>query len=306
MGRIAYSIKYYHASGVSFKAGVDSLLYAWNRVLSTYIEDSEISQFNKDSCHTFRSPYFYPVLEASREVYEASRGAFDPTVGPLVNAWGFGPDKKYDPDSSHIDSLRRFVGFEKIVFDKESVCKTTGGVQLDFSAIAKGYAVDVVTAYLQSKGVDNLLVEIGGEVMCKGAKEQGKPWRTAIEHPAVEVYERKLYAVAEVQDMAIATSGNYRNYFVRNGRKMVHTIDPKTGYPVVHSLLSATVFAKSCMIADAYATACMVMGLEKAKQMANANEHVHVYLIYESDAGTLATYASGDVENAIKLIDVEN
>jgi thiamine biosynthesis lipoprotein len=306
MGRIAYSIKYYDASGTSLKQEIDSLLEGWNMVLSTYIEDSEISRFNRDSCHTFRSPYFYPVLEASKSVFEASGGAFDPTVGPLVNAWGFGPGAKYDPDSSVIDSLKRFVGFDKIVFDKDKVCKTLPGVQLDFSAIAKGYAVDVVSAYLQSKGVENLLVEIGGEVMCHGTKSGGKPWRTAIEHPAVEVYERKLYAVAEVRDMAIATSGNYRNYYIRNNRKMVHTINPKTGYPVVHSLLSATVFAKSCMIADAYATACMVLGLEKSKQMAGMREDISVYLIYEDREGTIRTFASSDVEDAIKLLDVEN
>ena len=164
MGTIGYSVKYFTENGVNYGKEIDSLLKVWNLSLSTYIPESEISRFNNGiNCFEFESKFFFPVLEASRSVYENSYGAFDPTIGPLVNAWGFGPDKSIVPDSSRVDSLMRLVGFDKIHFDREKVCKELPNIKLDFSAIAKGYAVDVVADFIESKGIHNLLVEIGGE-----------------------------------------------------------------------------------------------------------------------------------------------
>jgi len=303
MGSITYSIKYFTESGVNYQAEVDSLLKVWNMSLSTYIPESEISRFNSGSdCFEYESKYFYPVVKTAQEVYEKTGGAFDPTVGPLVNSWGFGPDKSMAPDSATVDSLLVLVGYDKIHFDENKVCKDLPGMKLDFSAIAKGYAVDVVADYLVDKGAQGILVEIGGEIICKGKKSNGDPWRTAIEDPTVEVYDRKILAVANLVDRAVATSGNYRNYYVKDGKKYAHTIDPSTGYPISHSLLSASVFADNCMVADAYATAFMVLGVEKAKEILNKDPKLDAYLIYSGENGELETFASAGIKSAIELI----
>jgi thiamine biosynthesis lipoprotein len=307
MGKIGYSVKYFNETGENFADEIDTLLKVWNLSLSTYIPDSEISRFNNGTaCFQFESDYFLPVLKASKEVYEISNGAFDPTVGPLVNAWGFGPDKSMVPDSSTVDSLLYLVGFNKIQFDQKQVCKDTSGIKLDFSAVAKGYAVDVISDFLESKGVKNHLVEIGGELICKGTKVNEKPWRTAIEDPTVEVYERKVLAVVELKDRAVATSGNYRNYYVQDGVKYVHTINPATGFPISHKLLSASVFADNCMLADAYATAFMVMGLEKAKSVLEKNKPLDAYLIFSGDNGEIETLITDGIAKNIEKVDAED
>ncbi len=301
MGTIGYSVKYFSESGENYDTEIDSLLKVWNLSLSTYIPSSEISRFNTgDTCFHFESEYFLPVLKASREVFEVSGGAFDPTVGPLVNAWGFGPDKSMVPDSSRVDSLLMMVGFDKITFDKVKLCKAIPGIKLDFSAIAKGYAVDVVAEYIASKGIKDFMVEIGGEIVCRGVKPGNALWRTAIEDPTVQVYEREILAVAELSNKAVATSGNYRNYYVHEGKKYAHTIDPVTGYPVFHSLLSASVFADNCMIADAYATAFMVMGFDKACAVLEKNESLDAFLIYRNEDGTIGTYVTAGIKDRIE------
>jgi len=304
MGTIGYSVKYFSEDGKNFGDEIDSLLNVWNLSLSTYIPESEISRFNDGSgCFIFESDYFLPVLRASKEVYEISNGAFDPTVGPLVNAWGFGPDKSMVPDSSAVDSLLHLVGFNNIRFDENKVCKQIPEIKLDFSAVAKGYAVDVIADFLEGKGIENLLVEIGGELVCKGTKNEGKPWRTAIEDPSVEVYERKILAVVELKDRAVATSGNYRNYYVKDGITYVHTINPSTGYPITHTLISASVFANNCMIADAYATAFMVLGLEKAKALLDNNNSIDAYLIFREENGEIDTYVTEGIAQNIEKVD---
>jgi thiamine biosynthesis lipoprotein len=306
MGTIRYSVKYFQEDEKNYSAEIDSLLKVWNLSLSTYIPESEISRFNSgDSCFQFESKYFLPVLKASKRVYEKSGGAFDPTVGPLVNAWGFGPEKSMTPDSSRVDSLRTLVGFNKISFDEDRVCKNSQGIKLDFSAIAKGNAVDIVADFLESKGIENLLVEIGGEIVCRGSKPGNAPWVTAIEDPTVKVYDQKILAIAELFDKAVATSGNYRNYYVQDGRKYAHTINPATGYPVFHELLSASVFAENCMIADAYATAFMVLGLQGALKILEGDPTLDAYLIYTSEDGELKTFVTDGIADYIKKYDAE-
>ena len=307
MGTIGYSIKYFNEDGTDFSAEIDSLLKVWNLSLSTYIPKSEISRFNKgEACFDFESPYFYPVLKASKEVYDNSGGAFDPTIGPIVNAWGFGPDKSMVPDSSMVAHLLSLVGYNKIHFDEAKVCKDIPGIKLDFSAVAKGYAVDVVAEFLQSNGIENMLVEIGGELICKGTKNDNLPWRTAIEDPSVEVYERKMLAVVNLKDRAVATSGNYRNYYVQDGIKYVHTINPSTGYPISHRLLSASVFAENCMLADAYATAFMVLGVDGAKSILEIVPSIDAYLIYSGENGEILTYITKGIVNQIEELDVQD
>jgi thiamine biosynthesis lipoprotein len=285
-----YNIIYIHPDGIVFKKEIDSLLLVWNNSLSTYIRDSEISRFNRTKQLYFESPYFFPVLKKSKEIFEATGGAFDPTVMPLVNAWGFGPEDREMPDSSEVKKLKQLVNFKYISFDSVHVWKKKAGVELDFSAIAKGYGVDVVGNFLSQQGIKNYLVDIGGEITCKGINERGTPWTTGIEDPQVQFNERKIMAVIEVSDKAIATSGNYRNFYVKDGMKYAHTISPFTGYPVQHSLLSATVVADSCMTADGFATAFMVLGVEPSIQILNEHPELDAYFIFSDEEGQIKTY----------------
>ncbi len=289
-----YSIKYLSKDGTEYQQELDSLLLVFNQSVSTYIPNSEISQFNRDTVFYFKLPFFLPVLKESKRVYNATSGAFDPTVMPLVRAWGFGPDQSQIPDSTTVDSLLQYVGFDKIHFDSKRVMKSFPGVELDFSAVAKGYGVDVVGKWLAGSGIKNFFVEIGGEVLCKGVNSKGQPWRIGIEDPTREIISRAATAIVELQNRAMATSGNYRNYYMVDGVRYSHTIDPVTGYPVRHSLLSATVFADDCITADAYATAFMVAGVEKARHMIEENPKIGGFLIYTDKTGKIRTFTSRD------------
>ncbi len=302
MGTIPYSIKYIHGSENVSKRHVDSILVAFNQALSTYISDSEISLFNESDSITFTSPFMFPVLEMSREVYDNSNGAFDPTVGPLVNAWGFGKNKDSRMDSAQIDSLRALVGYNKVRYSQKGA-KKPQNIVLDFSASAKGYAIDVVAQHLNEKGIHHFMVEIGGEVSCKGRNQEGNVWKIGIEKPSMEGSQGNLFATTFVNNKSIATSGNYRNYYMENGKIISHTIDPYTGYPSRHSLLSASIYASNCTLADGYATACMVMGLEKAIEMIEKNNGLEGFLIYSDDEGQLRWYASEGIANQVEVLD---
>jgi len=295
-----YNIIYLHPDGIDYKSSVDSLLLIWNKSLSTYIPDSEISKFNKGNSFRFESPYFYPVLVKSREVFQATNGAFDPTVMPLVNAWGFGPEDNEMPDSAQVAELKKLVDFNKIIFDSVEVKKEIPGMSIDFSAIAKGYGVDEVGKLLEQKGIENFLVDIGGEITCKGLNDRGTPWTTGIEDPNVELLERKIKAIIEVTDKSIATSGNYRNFYVKDGKKYAHTIDPHTGYPVEHSMLSTTVIANDCMTADAYATAFMVLGIDSAKAVINLHPEMDAYFIFSDNEGKIQTFMTDGFRSILK------
>ncbi|AHM61088.1 ApbE family lipoprotein [Flammeovirgaceae bacterium 311] len=298
-----YSVKYMDARGRNFKPSVDSLLEAFNMSMSTYIPESEISRFNQDALLKYESPFFYPVLSKSREIHQKTGGAFDPTVGPLVNAWGFGPEGRQTPPDAVVDSLLRLVNYDSVFFDSISICKMQKGMKLDFSAIAKGYGVDVVADFIADKGIENLFVEIGGEVMARGVNERGEPWRVGVNYPTENPDEQgRAQAIVSLHNQAIATSGNYRNYYEKDGIKYSHTISPVTGRPVRHSLLSASVFAPDCMTADAYATAFMVMGLDKAKELLAREKGLLAYFIYSDENGELQTWASARIEDQIKIL----
>ena len=233
----------------------------------------------------------YEVLTKARHISQSCQGAFDVTVMPLVNAWGFGFKKGEFPSDAQIDSLRQFVGYQRIELTRDSLLKKADSrIMIDCGAIAKGYSVDCVARVLREHGVRNYMIEIGGEVVTKGRNPEGSPWKIGISRPVEDdSSEAGLQTVLELENAALATSGNYHNFYVRNGRKYAHTIDPRTGYPVEHSLLSATVIAPDCATADAYATAFMVMGLDKAKQILKKNKSLKAYLIFADEQGKLKT-----------------
>lgn len=298
-----YAVKYLDPQARNLQPQIDSVLQAFNMSLSTYIPESEISRFNRQGQIRWDSPFFYPVLVRSKEIYKITGGAFDPTVGPLVNAWGFGPEARQSPTKERVDSLRQLVSYDSIVFDTASVQKKMADMQLDFSAIAKGYGVDVVSRYLMGNGIENLFVEIGGEIYAHGLSDRGSPWMVGVNYPSEDIEEQQqAQAIVGLENRAIATSGNYRNFYEVEGVKYSHTIDPESGYPVAHSLLSASVFAPDCMTADAYATAFMVLGWEKAAEIDKQEEEIEVYLIYSDEEGKLHTYASAGIEDKIKVI----
>jgi thiamine biosynthesis lipoprotein len=291
-----YNITYLDPSERDFQVSIDSLLVVFNQSLSTYVPDSELSKFNQGDTLFFGLPYFLPVLQSSKAVYEITGGAFDPTVGPLVNLWGFGPTGPQLKDSVNIDEMLDLIGFNKITFDSASVIKTKPGMYLDFSAIAKGYGVDVVAEFLQGKGIENLLVEIGGELVARGVNEKGELWKVGINRPEELGRADDLYSIVALDNKAMATSGNYRNYYESGGIKISHTINPATGRPVNHNLLSATVMAGDCMTADAYATAMMVMGTDKAIELQKTQNLFEIFLIYSDSTGQLKSYASEGIK----------
>ena len=226
-------------------------------------------------------------------ISETTDGSFDITVAPLVNAWGFGFTESINPSQEKIDSLLQIVGWQKIQLSNENkIIKQDPRIMLDCSAIAKGYAVDVIAQLLKRKGIKNYMVDIGGEVDVAGVNPSGALWHIGISKPDDDPESRKqdLQTILAVTDIGIATSGNYRNFYYKDGVRYAHTIDPKTGHPVQHSILSSTVLAKDCMTADAYATSFMVMGLERAKVLVEQHSELEAYFIYSDEQGNYQTY----------------
>lgn len=278
------------------KREIDSLLVAVNKEINNYDPTSEISVFNKSETGTRFN--FYMPLKKAEEVYQQSDGFFDPTVMPLVNAWGFGPQKGALPDSAKVDSLRSIVGFDKIRFNSDSLWKTNPQTQLDFGGIGQGYGADVIANFLKSKGVDNMFVELGGEGLATGRNlETGKQWNIAVLDPE-NTDEFKAYV--SLSDRSFTTSGNYYNYRDVNGQRFAHTIDPKTGYPAQTSILSVTVFAKDCTTADAWDTALMAMGYEKAIEVLKQHPELDAFIVYLTSQGS-ATYATPGIAAQIEI-----
>ena len=237
------------------------------------------------------------------EISKETDGAFDITVAPLANAWGFGFKKRAFPDSAMIDSLLEITGYTKVALsEKGKVVKQDARMMLSCSAVAKGYAVDVIAQFLAKKGIKNFMVDIGGEIVARGENPKKSSWRIGINKPVDDSLSinQELQTVLNVSDVGIATSGNYRNFYYKDGKKYAHTIDPRTGYPVQHNILSATVVAKDCMSADAYATAFMVMGLEEAERFANAHPDIDACFIYTDEKGELQIYYTKGMERFIE------
>ncbi|GAF01395.1 FAD:protein FMN transferase [Saccharicrinis fermentans] len=267
--------------------GVLQVLNEVNASLSTYVKTSTISVFNQSSKGVVPDAMMKKVFVTGQDIFKNSKGAFDMTVGPLVNAWGFGFKKQDQVTAELIDSLRNNVGMDMVQLQDGFLKKERPGIMLDASAIAKGFGVDVAADFLASQGVKNYMVEIGGEIRASGINHKAIPWRVGIDKPIDDkaAQDRELQAVLSLSDVALATSGNYRNFYVKDGKKYAHTIDPNTGYPVQHSLLSASIIAPDCMHADAYATACMVMGLEKGFALIDSLPDTKGYFIYVDENG---------------------
>ncbi|MBQ8047695.1 MAG: FAD:protein FMN transferase [Prevotella sp.] len=277
-----YTITYQHAEDL--QKDIEKALKEVDNEFSMFNDSSTVARINRGE-NPALSPTFLKVFDLAKQVNKATFGAFDITVAPLVNAWGFGFRSEQLPDSAQIDSLLQFVGMEKIGIsvDKKDkkvshITKSNAGIMLDFSAIAKGYGCDVVSRLMRKHSIRNYMIEVGGEVVCHGKNPNGEYWHIGISKPSEE-NTQELQTVVDVKDEALATSGNYRRFYYQNGQRRAHTIDPRTGYPVNHTLLSATVLAHDCATADAYATAFMVLGIDKAKEIILAN-NLKAYLIY--------------------------
>lgn len=281
-----YHTTYQHPDGVDLQESIEAELQRLDLSLSTYKASSVLSKINNNESSE-PDKLVLDVFQRAVEISELTGGAFDATVAPLVNAWGFGFTKKVGISEQLIDSIMDFVGWPKVRLDQGIIVKDDPRSMLDFSAIAKGYAVDMIGRLLSTKGCENYMVDIGGEVIACGLNPDGKSWRIGINEPNDNepAVPDQLQAIVHLSNKAIATSGNYRNFYVEDGKKYAHTIDPSTGYPVQHSLLSATVIADDCMTADALATACMVMGTEKAMELSTQLSKVELFLIYNDGEG---------------------
>jgi len=316
--RRQHNMPYRHDTGVIFGT-VYNVTYQSDRELGSGIlatmqrVDSSLSMFNKQSTisrinrgeNAEPDKMLAEVISMAQDISEKTDGAFDITVAPLVNAWGFGFKNGSMPTQQQVDSLLEITGYDKVTYNAEDgkshISKADPRIMLDCGAIAKGYGADVVAAYLESVGVRNYMVEIGGEVVTKGISPKRLPWKIGVSKPVDDSLNtnRDLQTVLNVTDMAMATSGNYRNYYYKDGKKYSHTIDPKTGYPVQHSLLSSTVLAKRCATADAFATAFMVMGIEKAKKVLDNNPDIMAYFIYADKDGNTRVWYSQTLKDKI-------
>ncbi len=298
----SYHITYFDRQNRNFQSSVDSLMMLVNKSINTYDTSSEISRFNRASrSFIFRLPYFFPPLKKSQEVVAGSQGAYDPTVMPLVNAWGFGPKKIDRPDTAEVMAVRAFVGFEKVAFDKDSIWKNDPRVQIDFSAIGQGYGADVIADFFKSKSVENFFIELGGEGVAWGKNMQdSRIWEIGILNPNSDYVEQKFIAYARLINKGYSTSGNYFNFREVDGKKYSHTIDPVSGFPVQHALLSATVFAEDCATADAWATAFMSMGHIKGIEVLKIHPELDVLLVYSSVDG-LKTFVSEGISSEVRI-----
>jgi thiamine biosynthesis lipoprotein len=278
---------------------VEKILADFDMSLSLYRDSSILCRINRNE-NVVPDKYFRDVFRRSKEISELTGGAFDVTVGPLVRAWGFGPDEHKNVSPSKIDSLLQLVGMEKVELTEKGVRKADPRISMDFNAIAQGFSVDVVSGYLDGKGIKSYLVEIGGEVRVKGDKG-GKLWRIGIDKPVDDNMSpgSDLEAIIELKDRSLATSGNYRKFYIENGIKYSHTIDPKTGYPARNQLLSASVLASDCATADGIATACMVMGKEKSIEFLDLHPEFDGYLVYSDVDGSFKTWMSEKLKGLI-------
>ena len=293
-----FTIRYITAESNNYESKIDSLIAAINKSASTYIPTSDLSKINKGDTTVVADANLQEVFIKSEKIYKETDGAFDPTVGILVNAWGFGPEKPIENmDSLTVAALLKFVGYDKVRLENGKIKKLYPEIYLDYNAIAKGYLVDMVSRMFEKNGVANYMVEIGGEIRARGQNEKGTPWKIAIENPNTDG-SRSFATVIELKNESIATSGNYRKFKVKeDGTKYVHTINTKTGYAKESNLLSASVISKSdCADVDGYATAFMEIGFEKSKDFLKNHPELKAFLIFVDDKGAMQTYKSDNFD----------
>jgi FAD:protein FMN transferase len=289
-----YHIIYKSNNGIDLQEEIEKQMRNVDTAWSTYLPVSSVSRINNNDSSVLLNNYFNKVFIEAQEISTITNGAFDLTVAPLVNAWGFGFKNADKIDSTKIDSILSFVGFNKVKLHDNVLQKTDPRIMLDASAIAKGFSVDVVSEYLESKGIENYLVEIGGEIRTKGKKSTESNWKVGIDKPIddVKAFQREFQDIVLIENLAMATSGNYRQFYIKEGKKYAHTINPKTGFPIIHNLLSATVIAANCITADAYATAFMVLGLEESKKILEQNPSINAYFIYSDENNDYKVFAT--------------
>ncbi len=281
-----FRIVYQDSLGRDFSGEIQQLFREIDQSMSLWVDSSLISKVNRGDTNVLLDALFVRVFEASRTISEMTDGAFDITVAPLVKAWGFSFKKNLpSPTAAQLDSIRQLVDYKQVDVVENRLTRQNKNVSIDFNAIAQGYSVDAVAEFLAAKNIVNYLIEIGGEVRANGVNTRNEVWNIGIDKP-IENGERKIQAVISLKNKSLATSGSYRKFIERDGKKYSHTIDPKTGYPVTHNLLSASVLTDNCTDADGYATACMVLGVEKSLLLAQ-KAGFEVYLIFENANGEL-------------------
>lgn len=283
-----FNISYQDSLQRDFSRPVDSLLRLIDKSMSLWDSSSIISRVARNEPNVQLDEHFVNVFKRAQEVSLATDGAFDVTVGPLVKAWGFSYKKGLPPpDSIKVDSLLQLIGYQKAGIEHGMLHKANPHMEIDFNAIAQGYTVDLIARYFEKQGIKNYLVEIGGELRCAGTNSQGSKWQIGIDKPVEDDSGgRPLQTTIGLSGKSLATSGSYRKFVVKDGKKYSHAIDPKTGYPITHSLLSVSVIADDCTTADAYATAFLVMGMDKAIELAKS-KNLEIYCIYSEENGAL-------------------
>ena len=292
-----FNILYEDTSNRDFSKQIDSLIYVVNKSMSIYIPSSDISKINNDDTTVKVDNMFVEVYQKAHKIYKESNGIYDPTVGVLVNAWGFGPEKPIENmDSAKVKELLKFVGFDKVKLVGRKIKKENKKIRFDFNSIAKGYGIDVIGRFFEAKGCKNYRIELGGEVRAKGVAPTNKLWRVWLEDPNTDG-TRSFSKYVQLNNQSMASSGNYRKFKIdKNGRKFVHTINAKTGFATASNLLAATVIAKlDCADVDGYATTFMAMGFEKTKIFLENHPELQVYLIYVDKQGETKTYKSEDL-----------
>ncbi len=287
-----YHITFHNPEKINPTKAIQGILAGVDSSMSVHNPHSLISRFNTSDSMIVMDEHMKKVISTSFTIHKLSEGVFDITVAPLVNAWGFGPGKKHVIDSFVIDSIKTFTGMDLLSYSDSLLIKQDKRVRIDLNAIAQGYTVDTVAGYFESVGIKHYLIEIGGELRAKGKNPHGKAWQIGIDKPIDSnmVPGKTLQEIVELTEGAMATSGNYRKFYMKDGIKYSHSIDPETGYPSVHRLLSVTIIGKSCMNCDALATACMVSGLKKSKQLLKKVPAIKAYLIYNDDRGDFQVY----------------
>jgi len=281
-------------TAVNYQKSIDSLFYLVNKSISTYLPTSDLSRINKGDTTVVADAILLELLEKSKEIHQKTAGYFDPTVGNLVNAWGFGPKKeKRNLDSLEVKQQMKWVGLDKVSIINQKVIKETPTIYLDFNAIGKGFGIDIIARFLERKNIENYMIEIGGEIRAKGIKQNGKPWRIQIESP-IKNETRDAFSFINLSNRSMATSGNYRKFRITDtGQKYVHTVNPKTGFATESNLLSVSVIAAlDCADVDAYATAFMAMGVEKTIAFLNKNPNIKAILIYLDAQQALTSYSN--------------
>jgi thiamine biosynthesis lipoprotein len=300
----SYNITYLAGPYSNYRKQIDSIFRVIDLSLSTYEPGSIISRLNRNEPGVTIDEHFTRVFYRAMDISDKTKGMFDITIAPLVNAYGFGFKKKETVDEHLVDSLLKLVGYTKVRLSGNQLIKSAPGVQLDLNAIAQGYTVDVLAAFLESKGIENYLIELGGEIRANGKKLDESIWEVGIEQPDENPTDgRSLHAKISLKNRSLATSGNYKRFYEENGKKYTHILNPLTGYPAKNSLLSVTVTAEDCMTADAYATAFMVMGLDQSKRFLAEHQdlNLEVFFIYD-ELGTLKTYISENFEEHMNKI----